>query len=874
MLLLLKILFCCILPVTLRAQPDAREAEDTSTGSEMITSLSSALQRELNTAAKESKTAEAQNKKRKKKKRAVVEQAQKKEKKETTPQAPLVVSSPEQSIGLNFEKIKLSSFIEYATNLRKINIIPDKATDSIEVSSIAIRELLTPEGVWQVFLTTLEMYGFSIIEIGEPGEKANIHKIIPRSGKAKEPLPSYIGTPLNELPNSDINIRYLTFLHNITVNEVNGLLDGILGADHQLVAQPNVNGFIITDKALNIKSAMKIIEELDQSGLQETVVVRRLQRTNAAEVKQVLDKLISAPDQNPLARLLGKKSEGTLEYFSPTTKIVVEERSNSIILLGNHQSIKTIEDFITSYFESEERLSKSPLKMFEFQYAEATQVRDLLTEVVNSSPDTPAGKFGGVRGGVKYFKNMNFQVDERGNKLIVSCADPRDWKLLKPTLKALDTAQPSVAIETLIVSVNASDDKELGGQFRPKRMNTLGHNVGFQSAPLGSIISQKDDNGKPISLFGNLLEAVTGFGRGSTVLSFGNAATGNVWAVFKALKSETNASVISQPFITVANRVKAIIEIGDSRRIIKEEAVSDTGDIGANNAKSYMDQSASTHIEYTPQINLDGIINLQVNATVSDFTNANGGIEEKKVLTNVSVASGQVLVLGGFVKTTVNQSEAGTPVLSKLPIFGWLFKDKTRNIKKEYIFIFVCPTIIKPRQTPGVDLYTKMKLHDATDAIEAGVDTRRVKDPIHNWFFNPDGETYAHKVVDFATARYQPSTVDIKNDPEYRSNIARNEKKYGETYNPLDAPEHQALREPDLPIDKDVLTPGLKKHAPVATSEQRDRFKEVLIPETTIAPLVTPKPITQERFTPPDQTDSRNRLKDILSLGRVTKELA
>ena len=62
-----------------------------------------------------------------------------------------------------------------------------------------------------------------------------------------------------------------------------------------------------------------------------------------------------------------------------------------------------------------------------------------------------------------------------------------------------------------------------------------------------------------------------------------------------------------------------------------------------------------------------------------------------------------------------------------------------------------------------------MKLHEATDEIEDIIQTKKVMDPIHNWFFNAEKENYSHKVIDFANARYQPTTVDIKNDSYYRS---------------------------------------------------------------------------------------------------------
>ena len=61
-----------------------------------------------------------------------------------------------------------------------------------------------------------------------------------------------------------------------------------------------------------------------------------------------------------------------------------------------------------------------------------------------------------------------------------------------------------------------------------------------------------------------------------------------------------------------------------------------------------------------------------------------------------------------------------------------------------------------------------MKLDEAKSFIDATV-SKVTSDPIHNWFFDPKDSQYSYKVDDFATARYQPTTVDIKYDPYYRA---------------------------------------------------------------------------------------------------------
>lgn len=312
-------------------------------------------------------------------------------------------------------------------------------------------------------------------------------------------------------------------------------------------------------------------------------------------------------------------------------------------------------------------------------------------------------------------------------------------------------------IETLIVQIDQTDKKELGGQMRNPTKNSPLRNLGFQSSTFSSMALEKAGS-DPVSLIGNLIGSVSSLVQGTTAVTLSKA--GSVWGAFKALKDQTNVSLIAQPFVTVANRVEGVVSVGERRRIEKESSGSQQG---------FEDVDVATKIRFTPQINPDGIINLKVNVDLSEFLTDGANRTEKKLTTNVTVASGQVLVLGGFVKTKVTESSKKSPLLGDIPVLGWLAKHKSRSTTKSYIFLFVCPTIVKPRQSPGSNLYTKMKLHSATKDIEKSLETAIVKDPIHNWFFNPDQENYSHKVVDFSNARYQPTTVDIRYDPYYRS---------------------------------------------------------------------------------------------------------
>lgn len=671
---------------------------------------------------------------------------------EVTPPAttPQEQKHEEKDIYLNFNDTELSNFINYIAEIKKLNLIPDKTVEGNKIS-LTMREPLSVDGAWNIFLTIIDIAGFSIIQVGD------VHKIIPKDQKVKQPLPSYINVSADALPDNDENIRYVMFLSNLKTAESQELLESMLSAQKSVVPVQDLNAFIITDKSLNIKSALKVFRELDEIGTAETVSVIRLKNADAKDVKELLDTMIKQPEVSNLARLLGKATESSTQFFPQGTRIIAEERTNALILMGAPKPIKKIEEFIVNHIDTELQGAKSPLHVYELQHTDANQIKEILEAVTQQGSSDAATKYGAIRGGVKQFKAMKFDIDKDGNRLIVSSTDKVDWRLVKQTIKDLDKPQPQVAIETLMVAVTVDDRKQIGGNMRIKKPNTLGQNIGFQSAVTSQDGPSLDADGT--SLLGDMITQLT-TQKGLSVLTFGKSSP-NIWAVFSMLKEEKNASIISQPFITVGNKVKASVVVGSTKRVIAQESGS---------LKGFRDASDGTTIHITPQINIDGVIRMELETTIKEFTDTEGNnTSDRSIKTNVSIADGQVLVLGGFVKTKVSENKYKTPLLGDLPLVGWFFKNQTRTVAKEYLFIFLCPTIIKPRQSAGIGTYTKMKLHNITDSIEQAIQTKRTPDPIHNWVFNPERENYSHKVIDFANARYQPTTVNIQDDPYYRT---------------------------------------------------------------------------------------------------------
>jgi general secretion pathway protein D len=64
------------------------------------------------------------------------------------------------------------------------------------------------------------------------------------------------------------------------------------------------------------------------------------------------------------------------------------------------------------------------------------------------------------------------------------------------------------------------------------------------------------------------------------------------------------------------------------------------------------------------------------------------------VQTRVNVPDSGTLLLGGLKRSASNSVEAGVPVLSKIPVLGRLFTNRSRVADQKILLILVKPTII------------------------------------------------------------------------------------------------------------------------------------------------------------------------------------
>jgi len=705
----------------------------------------------------------------------------------------------------NYNNTDINVIINELAALKNLNVIfPPGDSLAIKVT-LHIEHKITPTQAWNVLNTLLDAAGYFIV----PTE--SIIRIV-KSGKeiSREPVPTYIGVNPDDLPDTDQPIRYLYYLANIRIsaepdNELNGILRDILPESAFIKGDATTNSLLLIAKANDIRGAMKIIMELDQVNFQEKMDIITLRHTSAAFVTRIINELTRPENANPY-RLDTKKAKD-VPYFSGFTKVIPEIHLNKLILLGRPQAIERLKDFIKKYIDVAPDSGESVLHVYKLQYLNARDIAPVLDAIVRSG-----GEFGGgpnqasagesTAGGTERFfdkviiytdypmdqtgDNVNASDKQRytyygGNNLVVAARND-DWRQIKKLIEELDTPQKQVLIEVLIADLTVEDARALGAQMRMPDKVPLPDSMEFQSAmiasPIATPLPPMPPNPGPIpttlnaDLLGNVLTPIGALANpsssgtnniadfavsGTTLLSL-NDNDGQTWGIWEILQLFTTSKILSHPHIMAKNNSEAIVEIGQLRWLkdkVKDIASNYQG--GATTIQ-YKPIEATLKVFITPRISSANTVNLQILVTIDEFQSAGSNtIIQRKIETNANIKNGGIFALGGLIRTSNATNVKAVPLLSKIPVLGWFFKNKSNDIIKTNLTVFISPTIIEPRLREGLGDYTQDYINVAKTEARADL-FDSLKDPITRWFFS--GNINTEIAIDKFTAKDETLPVN------------------------------------------------------------------------------------------------------------------
>ena len=391
-------------------------------------------------------------------------------------------------------------------------------------------------------------------------------------------------------------------------------------------------------------------------------------------------------------------------------RVTVDPRSNVLLLKSNRETYEMVERVVAELDVPGKAIpSTVPVtRVYKLRYADATSMAEVLRGLIGSGSAVsnpvaealPADNATGAEGEAATdaapapppvislaAEDITIQPSTETNAVVVR-ARREVQSDLAALIAELDQRRPQVLIEAAIVEVSGDISEQLGVQ------------LGFGSAapPGGFAATSFSPTGPTLDNILTLLGSPAAVGVAPTGLSIGLSRQDKFGLLLQALGQSTKANLLSTPSITTLDNQAAEIVVGQN---VPFRTGTFTGN--GNTQSTIERRDVGITMRVLPRVNQGDVIQLDITQEVSSLAAAAvaGAADivtnRRSIKTTVLADNGGTIVLGGLITNDRQSSRSEVPGLGKLPIVGGLFRSKSDSSRRQTLFVFLRPTILRTR---------------------------------------------------------------------------------------------------------------------------------------------------------------------------------
>ncbi len=564
---------------------------------------------------------------------------------------------------INYDEVdiaKVSQDISKFTG--KVLILDPRVQGKVTIfSDISLSE----RDVWNVFLRTIQVNGFSALTDGD------IIRIVPENESLRD---------LNQGKSSaDITTRIIP-LENRAAGEIVPMLKPITGRQSHLSYIASINSILIVDSTSNVERIESLLSSLDESNA-SAITIFSLKNLSAVEAARILEKLKlqNNPNINNFIAI----------PFLPSNSVIIS--ANQLV---TRNILNTLEDL------DKDALNNSTLGVIYLKYAKAEDI----SAIVNSF----ASKFAGDDSSVKPVITFHRET----NSLIISGEDAV-MSQIRNLVAKLDLRRAQVLVEAIVVELSDTAAQSLGVETifagersadTPIGITRFSNNRSPDLLAIASSSAERGNDPTLSSLATNSLLSSQGLIAGIGSIESNGDAFG---AIISAIAEDKNSNVLSTPSVIAMDNEEASLIIGQEIPITTGES------LGTNNSNPFRTtsrQEVGIKLTIKPQINEGDSVILDIKQEVSSIAGPLSSstdliTNKRSIETKVLVDNNQVIVLGGLIDEDIQESIAKVPVLGSIPIVGRLFSSKQESVVQRNLMVFIRPKILMDSsQTSDISL--------------------------------------------------------------------------------------------------------------------------------------------------------------------------
>ncbi|MFN4160212.1 MAG: type II secretion system secretin GspD [Gemmobacter sp.] len=539
---------------------------------------------------------------------------------------------------------------------------------------------LDVDGVWELYQSVLAVQGYTAIPSG------NLWRIVPQSAIRQGGGVIEDSAAIGQL---DVITR-LVQLRAFPVSTAVAALRPLVAPSGYIEALPDTNTLVITDTAENVRRIESIARALDTDD-GSSVYTIRIRNADVTELGAAVESI------------LGTGADGAPGGTS-RARVTVDARSNLLILNSDAETYEQVLRIVNDLDVAGRRVpSVVPVtRVYKLRFADATSMAEVLQGLVGSggratnpvagalAPGASAdgGEAAAATAPVISFaaEDVTIQAVVESNAVVVR-ARIEVQADLATLIAQLDQRRPQVLIEAAIVEVSGDIAEALGIQL----------GFGAAAPPGGFAATSFSPVGNTLDTILTLLGSPVGIGVAPSGLSIGLSRQDKFGVLLQALGQSSKANLLSTPSVTTLDNQAAEIVVGQN---VPFRTGSFTSQGSTQNTIERRDVGITMRV--VPRVNQGDVIQLDISQEVSSLTGAVSGAADivtnrRSIKTTVLADNGGTIVLGGLITNDRQTQRSEVPGLGQLPVVGGLFRSTQESARRQTLFVFLRPTILRTR---------------------------------------------------------------------------------------------------------------------------------------------------------------------------------
>ena len=552
---------------------------------------------------------------------------------------------------LNYEDVDIKKVTQDIANFSKKTIILDpRVKGKVTIFS---NSLLSSDEVWDVYLRTIQVNGFSALN------DENFVRIVPENEATRDQNSGESGGEF---------ITRVIELKNRSSVELLPLIKPIAGRQANVSSIASINSLLIVDRKSNVERITEVVKSLDEDNTASVIIVD-LKNLSSVEAVRILEKLKS--QNNP-----------TINNFVA----ISFSASNSVIVSANSITTNIIKETLQQL--DADAISEGSVAVIYLKYANAEEVAGIVSSIatrfISSESEKPI---------VTYHAPTNS---------VVVSSDESNIATIKNLISKLDIRRAQVLVEAIVVELSETAARSLG-------VETIFAGAEDGEIPIGITRFQNGTGPDLLGLTGSAIESgdnanFSNIAANSLLNSQGIIAgigrisedDDSMIAIINAIDADKNSNILTTTSLLAMDNEEASTVIGQEIPITTGES------LGSNNTNPFRTTSreeVGIKLSIKPQINEGNSVILEIKQEVSGvagpLTGTTDLITNKRTIeTTVLVDNNQIIVLGGLVDEDIQEDIQRVPVLGSIPILGKLFQSSSESKVKKNLMVFLRPKIL------------------------------------------------------------------------------------------------------------------------------------------------------------------------------------